>query len=883
MALRKIKVKSRKGVLLTLLVLVLFVLILGEVLTYVVINSDFNTISSSFATSSAQSATVTLISTSLQSSLSQNLQTSLKALALYEGNSSLRKYNFITNTSASLKSLMTNETVFGTNMNRFVGNTSLRNLLYTVTVQLKKQGISVTFTNSTLNVYQTEPFLVNATYTGVAQGNASFGSFSIPISITTGAPLNGTTDVLSVEQGNPAQISTFGQLPIAKMVGNSHTTTLHATYGSSSPYMFAYGTVVVQPGSPTCASIPAQYENGNYILATQSSVNIPSNICGMGGLILSSWSNANTLATPLAPYLYYPLLGKDGILDNLTNGTQVLLDGNGLDVLNISELKDAIQNNYYYASAYVPSYLQRSQQSFTSRSQAGIFSFNLENRKAVSFQPLAVQSLVVPNPGVFSSTKITATAWFNMPSALGSAATARLVGKIGEWNMSICGSGLVPCYVDPSAVTHYSSLNLLPNTWYFAAATINGSSSTETLYIDGSKVFSGPESVVPTTSNVAFGGGDFAGTLTNVQIYGTVLAPAQINKIYSTGISAAPLDNSTLLGWWPLSTNFNDYGGNSDNASIYSVGGSSIHITNLMNYYGDPITSGASATQNTSEITGVLNCHGLNTDCIDPAQQHFFLGSTGLAANLSNTLSEAQALGLGNAVIPNQLFFNGTGFMNETQPFNWLSSSSQPYSISLWMDPAAQNTNPESVVVQYKLPSSIATVLLYQDGGLFLGGTTNGGVCPTAGGVTPGKWSNIVITYSGSTSTLYINGTQSYSTSGSAIFPVSGSYLPLGLSSGLCGSDVVSVLPYQGGIADYRLYNVALTAAQVKQLYVNDTVTGVSANGIWQLGSPNDGMFNQTPEELIGNTGVFYNSNAKPCSNANTLIGDCAEQIVPIG
>jgi hypothetical protein len=51
--------------------------------------------------------------------------------------------------------------------------------------------------------------------------------------------------------------------------------------------------------------------------------------------------------------------------------------------------------------------------------------------------------------------------------------------------------------------------------------------------------------------------------MANVQLYGTALSSNDIKALYQEGIGGAPIKIQSLVGWWPLNGNANDYSGNS--------------------------------------------------------------------------------------------------------------------------------------------------------------------------------------------------------------------------------------------------------------------------------------------------------------------------------
>ena len=63
----------------------------------------------------------------------------------------------------------------------------------------------------------------------------------------------------------------------------------------------------------------------------------------------------------------------------------------------------------------------------------------------------------------------------------------------------------------------------------------------------------------------------FNGVVTNVQLYNTPLSPATLNAMYAEGVGGDPIVLSSLVGWWPLNGNANDYSGNNNNGQAYNA------------------------------------------------------------------------------------------------------------------------------------------------------------------------------------------------------------------------------------------------------------------------------------------------------------------------
>jgi Concanavalin A-like lectin/glucanases superfamily len=103
--------KSRKGIMLTLATVVLFVLMLAELVTYVSLNINYNTIVSSSSAVTGSATAVATLNSAVPVFLHQSLQSALNTLIQFESTPSLRKNYFINNTAYALQSLMYNGTI----------------------------------------------------------------------------------------------------------------------------------------------------------------------------------------------------------------------------------------------------------------------------------------------------------------------------------------------------------------------------------------------------------------------------------------------------------------------------------------------------------------------------------------------------------------------------------------------------------------------------------------------------------------------------------------------------------------------------------------------------------------------------------------------------
>ena len=109
---------------------------------------------------------------------------------------------------------------------------------------------------------------------------------------------------------------------------------------------------------------------------------------------------------------------------------------------------------------------------------------------------------------------------------------------------------------------------LTAGSWDFPCFTYNYTSQKAYYYLNGVQY---PASI--TTSNgpagtgtgslvIGAGGAGYSKIrAANIQLYNVSLSPAEISKLYLAGIGGLPTHVQSLVGWWPLNGNLNDYSG----------------------------------------------------------------------------------------------------------------------------------------------------------------------------------------------------------------------------------------------------------------------------------------------------------------------------------
>jgi len=840
------KERSRKGFLMTVLVLVLFTLMIAELLIFTLLNISYNKIQqSSLLVSSSVNYASSLISSS-KAFAAASLSRALSALTSYEYNASMRKGNFVSNLSEYLSYLIVNGTLPNVAPNSlaanalamWMGNATFVAYNASIISNIKPSPLAIRISESKPIIYQTSPYNLSVSYVENVSIATPSGTQNYSIPVSASIPLNGTYDLFYAQQGvqRPIRFSSINNL--TSVVGSAY-----ATYGNSSSNAFIYGIVLHVPSGVTCTSLSSNVPswadtaplNKSIILATPNANLITNATCTIankfGGLVTYSINSISS--PPNIPWLQYS--SSTNILNYIPNGTKVLLYGPGMDLLNIGGLRNAIQNGSYFASPFLPSYIDRASANFLRGSPNGIFTFSGSNRYAAQFngQNSYIETSIVPT----SNSMLTVTAWVNPLSSNGNRGIVGQ-GDLGSdyWELKTFGGNydFVVYGVKDNA---FGPVQL--NRWSFLTATYNN--GVVNLYVNGVQVASYSESATLVQNKniyIGYTPGDaaplyFNGSIANVQIYNTSLSSSQIQQLYQEGIEGLPISNVGLVAWWPLNGNENDYSGNGNNGVATNV-----KFNHLINYTRDSIY--IVPTSNTLPIPGTLSC-------ISGKNCNSALYISRLPLETSPSFYVAQFNGQNDYIEQN----NGFGFMN---------NAIQQATISIWVNPSSPNGD----IVDELGQSTVNTG--WHDTWIDL---VNGQVeirvwslgCVNLGSIPLNSWSNIIMTLSYNGVSLnysgYINGVYKNSGTGSRSVPGGSSlmYYPLGPSDSTnCGDGGAS---FTGQMANYQFYNTSLGPSQIKQIYQNG-VEGLPVNEQnlvmwWPLNSNANDYSNN------GNNGTAYN------------------------
>ena len=192
-------------------------------------------------------------------------------------------------------------------------------------------------------------------------------------------------------------------------------------------------------------------------------------------------------------------------------------------------------------------------------------------------------SEIISTPSLNTST-ITISAWLDEINFSPCWKNIAFVSQTSPLNIlaagTTCGAGGAWRSSPTQGPTTQAGSNV-GNSWNHIIAEWNGNTGELFVYFDGSAgstpVSGDPINFLINTVNIGGSIGQqgavdyFNGSISNVQVYKTILSTNQIDNLNLAGIGGAPIPNAGLIGWWPLDGNANDYSGNNNNGVATNV------------------------------------------------------------------------------------------------------------------------------------------------------------------------------------------------------------------------------------------------------------------------------------------------------------------------
>ena len=370
---------------------------------------------------------------------------------------------------------------------------------------------------------------------------------------------------------------------------------------------------------------------------------------------------------------------------------------------------------------------------------------------AASFN--GINSYISDNSIIVPVTNITASAWFNITGnscqpLLSSSTFSLYAGNSCATSGSFFGH----------AITQPVGIGVPQNVWVHVSAYYDSATGNALIQYNNVPVASAilPQKLSSQYINAISIGSDgtshFDGSLSDIQVYSSMLPQQQLNSLYQNGPSSFPVNSSIIL-WQPLDGNANDYG-----------------------TYGT----------NTVSANIIYKTQSSNPPYITPSQNGYGIYFNGQTSKI---------------VINNPAQLSSSGF-----------------SVSAWAYPVGSSSSPNSG--QEVIGENNAYRLMFDGNGnndvefyYFIGGSFKSVIYNSA--LPLNSWSMLTGTFNGISLNLYVNGIPVNSVS------VSGS-VPTATNPTVMGASDVSPFNsdfFNGTIADMQLYNTALSAEDVAQLY----------------------------------------------------------------
>ncbi|MDP2668785.1 MAG: LamG domain-containing protein [bacterium] len=398
-------------------------------------------------------------------------------------------------------------------------------------------------------------------------------------------------------------------------------------------------------------------------------------------------------------------------------------------------------------------------------------------------------------------------------------------GNQRQWAFVTTATGQIKIIISEDGIDSNVSIVSVPvlqlGTWSHVAVTMNISTDVFKMYINGAEVSitgSAPiAALFASTGNVNIGNrkdgteGPWDGLLDDVRVYNRALTADEIKRLYKIGATLkinTSINNDSLanglVGYWTMNapdvagTTAYDRSGNAKNGSAL---GQDISPIGLIGWWKLDGASSGSIANNTT--VGFEDASGS--------------GNNGIAKNNGTGMAwTAGKIGLG------AVDFDGVDDYASTTNLAGITNTT-PFSVSFWRNSTddsvrgcmvctARSDSPyDGVWVQMETNHSITFAI---DG---TPGTKSRNIRSTA---TPGlnTWHHIVATYDGSDTIgglkLYVNGVSGYTTVGDT---GSGTITNRSWRIGAAQDPIGNY--FKGKIDEVRIYNRALSAAEISQLY----------------------------------------------------------------
>ncbi len=386
-------------------------------------------------------------------------------------------------------------------------------------------------------------------------------------------------------------------------------------------------------------------------------------------------------------------------------------------------------------------------------------------------------------------------------------------------------------------INFFSNTTFSPNTWYHVVVTIDAANH-PSLYVNGildnssSTTVLKPSSPVYTIGNHFSFSWNFAGKIDDVRIYNRALSLSEISQLYSSlnnnlpAVTSIP-DRNICLG---DSTQLTALAGNPTYSWSPSTGLSNPNISNPFakptadQEYVVTISNATCSTTDTVMVTVNTNCC---FSCTTPAAINGSLvacypfngNANDESGNNNHGTTVGATLTTDRNGAPNKaMYFNGSSYINVPNSVS-LQSPSTAITLSTWIYINSWyftgGTNYAPVLCKSASASSTQyrfTITQTSMDLIFAGNQT---ITYTASSFSLNTWYHVVATSVSGVVKFYINGSLVLGASATGTFPAN-STVALDIGRDLAGSTDF----FTGKIDDIRIYNRALAASEIGELYI---------------------------------------------------------------
>ena len=444
-----------------------------------------------------------------------------------------------------------------------------------------------------------------------------------------------------------------------------------------------------------------------------------------------------------------------------------------------------------------------------------------------------------------------------------------------------------------SRVQRYSTTVRSLNTWYYVAGVYNATAQTLDIYVngvlnDGIMVGTPPGSQVNASVNANIGrrtgGLYFNGVIDEVRIYNRALTQSEIQADMNTPLGAAGTDTqpptapSTLTSTAVSTSQLNlSWAASTDDTGVtgYRIercqgagctNFAQIATTSTTSYNDVGLSAGVSysyrvrATDAAGNLSAYSNVASATTATTSPALVAAFSFNEGTGTTVTDSSGNHNNGTIVNGTwttsgkYGNALVFNGSNAI-VTVPDAASLDLTNAMTLEAWVDPSVVNSAWRDLIYKgndnYYLEGTSSSGSVPAVGGTFGGANSN--VYGTAA-LSANAWTHLAATYDGMTLRLYVNGTQVSSAARTGSFGASTNPLQI-------GGDSIYGQYFNGAIDEVRVYNVALTQAQI-QSDMNSPIGGTTLqpavtlrNSTLDFGSQVTGTASAANSLALTNTG----------------------------